>query len=72
MKLTNDHIVNVLHLIDHYRIGGPGKTIINSAKYIDQTKFRIHVSSFVGSNNKQNEFSQAIDKGGVIACAFNE
>lgn len=53
--------VNILHLIDHYRIGGPGKTILNSAKFIDNNKYKIYVSYFK-SRNVESDFSSAIKK----------
>jgi glycosyltransferase involved in cell wall biosynthesis len=40
------HIYNVLHLIDHYRIGGPGKTILNSHRFIDSHRYRLHLAVF--------------------------
>lgn len=52
--------VNVLHLIDHYRIGGPGKTILNSAKYIDNAIYKMHIGLF--SNNDKDLQSD-------LACA---
>jgi len=51
---------NILHLTDHNRIGGPGKTIINSAKFIDSDNFHIHISSFVDAQKRQTEFSKAV------------
>jgi glycosyltransferase involved in cell wall biosynthesis len=54
-----DDCVQVLHLIDTYRIGGPGKTIINSARFISGA-YRIHVSSFVSRDASQNEFASAV------------
>jgi len=52
--------INVLHLIDHYRIGGPGKTIINSAKFIDNNLFTVHVSSFFRPEKGYSEFPRAV------------
>ncbi len=52
--------INVLHLIDHYKIGGPGKTIINSARYIDNSNFKIHVASFTANENDESEFARAV------------
>lgn len=50
----------VLHVIDTYRIGGPGKTIINSARYIDAARYRIHVASFTSLDAQRNEFAAAV------------
>jgi len=54
--------INILHLIDHCRIGGPGKTIINSAKYINHDFFKIAIASFVDRNTGHSEFSQNVRK----------
>ena len=48
-----------LHLIDTYRIGGPGKTIINSAKFIDPA-YRVHVGAFTRPQPGFDEFSTAV------------
>jgi len=53
-------MINILHFIDHYNIGGPGKTIINSAKYIDSGHFFIHVSSFMQPDGQMTEFARAV------------
>jgi glycosyltransferase involved in cell wall biosynthesis len=53
-------VIDVLHLIDTYRIGGPGKTIINSARFIDRTRFRVHVGSFTSLDDSRNEFAAAV------------
>lgn len=52
-------MINVLHLIDQYRIGGPGKTIINTAKVIDGNIFTIHIGCFL-PNMKETEISAEI------------
>lgn len=52
--------INVLHLIDHYRIGGPGKTIINTCKFIDKKKYEIHIGSFLENDTIDTEFSRKI------------
>ena len=57
--------VRVLHLIDHYRIGGPGKTIINSAKYIDHNRFSIHVASFIDGDITDTDFSRVVTEFGI-------
>lgn len=58
-------MVDVLHLIDTYRIGGPGKTIINSARYIDGRRYRVHVASFTSPMPERNEFAAAVREAGV-------
>ena len=40
----------ILHVIDQYKIGGPGKTILNSARFIDQSRYRTHVATFLPVN----------------------
>lgn len=63
---------NILHLIDHYRIGGPGKTIINSVGYINKEKYQIHVSSFVDSDVGCSEFSKACLSYGIPYLALKD
>lgn len=59
-------MINVLHLIDTYRIGGPGKTIINSARFIDATRFRVHVGAFTDPRQpERNEFARAVVAAGI-------
>lgn len=60
-----DRRVGVLHLIDHYRIGGPGKTILNSYRYIDSSRFRIDVGFFVPGDAGRTEFSEAVEAAGI-------
>ena len=55
----------VLHLIDSYRIGGPGKTIMNSARFIDNSRFNLLVASFAHRNESLNEFGRAVTKAGI-------
>ena len=59
-------MIDVLHLIDTYRIGGPGKTIINSALFIDRARFRIHVGAFTDPvRTERNEFARAVAAQGI-------
>lgn len=55
----------VLHLIDTYRIGGPGKTILNSARFIDRTRFRLAVAAFTPARTGHTEFSAAVERAGI-------
>lgn len=57
-------MINVLDLIDQYRIGGPGKTIINTAKFIDRNQFTLHVGSFV-PDGCETELSTEVIKNGI-------
>ncbi len=58
--------VQILHLVDTYRVGGPGNTIINSAKYIDRRYFDIHVGSFVKpSSQGDTDLSIRIRNSGI-------
>jgi glycosyltransferase involved in cell wall biosynthesis len=57
-------MINILHIINQYNIGGPGKTIINTAKYIDKNRFRIAVGMFV-PEDKNTELSKEIRKNGI-------
>ncbi len=55
----------VLHLIDSYRLGGPGKTIINSARFIDEHRFEIQVASFAPEDERLNEFGRMVHSAGI-------
>src|SRR4029450_10582114 len=65
-------LVKILHIIDTYRIGGPGKTIINSARYIDKRRYCVHVASFTSLDDSQNEFAAAGGAGGIPCVAVPE
>lgn len=52
--------IGVLHLIDHYRVGGPGKTIINGFRFGEKRKFSIHVAAFVPECKGETEFTAEI------------
>lgn len=39
--------INVLHLRDTYEIGGPGKTILETHRAIDSSRFRLHLGVFL-------------------------
>lgn len=51
-----DSRIKVLHIIDQHKTGGPGKTIINTAKYINHDNFVIHVGTFNSENSSNTEF----------------
>ena len=57
-------MIKILHLIDQYKVGGPGKTIINTAKYIDRNIFRLHIATFRPDGN-DTELSQEIKRCGI-------
>jgi glycosyltransferase involved in cell wall biosynthesis len=42
--------VNVIDLRDTYEIGGPGKTILETYRAIDSTRFRLHLGVFLTAN----------------------
>ena len=65
-------MVDVLHLIDTYRIGGPGKTIINAARYIDSGRYRVHVASFTSLDPHRNEFAAAVRAAGIPYLQLTE
>jgi glycosyltransferase involved in cell wall biosynthesis len=65
-------MIEVLHFIDTYRISGPGKTIINSARYIDRTRYRIHTASFGHPDPTRNEFAAAAQKAGLPSLTLPE
>ncbi len=50
----------VLHIIDQYKIGGPGKTILNSARFIDKERYEIHVATFLPDGAGHTELSHKI------------
>jgi len=54
-------MINILHLIDHYRIGGPGKTIINSSRFINCTMFKIHIASFLPPTERKTDLISAAE-----------
>jgi glycosyltransferase involved in cell wall biosynthesis len=58
-------MIEVLHLIDTYRIGGPGKTVINSARFIDRARYRVHAGAFTSRDEDRNEFTAAADAAGI-------
>lgn len=60
-----DDRIRILHVIDHYRVGGPGKTIINTAKYIDRRKFVVHIGLFFSERSTSSEFLDRIKEEGV-------
>ena len=54
----------VLHIIDQFRTGGPGKTVINTARFSGNTEYRVHVATFVPKDMDHSEFSkEVVDKG---------
>jgi glycosyltransferase involved in cell wall biosynthesis len=65
-------MLRALHLIDTYRIGGPGKTIINSARFIDRSRVEIHVGSFTNPARGHNEFSSAVQAAGIPYLELRE
>lgn len=65
-------MIEVLHLIDTYRIGGPGKTIINSARFIDHTRYRVHAAAFTHPDESRNEFAAAVREAGIPLLELRE
>jgi len=64
-------MIEVLHLIDTARIGGPGKTIINSARFIDP-RFRVHVGAFTRADGSRHDFANAVTDAGIPFLALPE
>jgi glycosyltransferase involved in cell wall biosynthesis len=64
-------MIEVLHLIDTARIGGPGKTIINSARFIDP-RFRVHVGAFTHADGSRHDFASAVTSAGIPLLALPE
>ncbi len=52
--------IRVLHIIDQYKIGGPGKTILNSARFINRERYEIHVAMFLPHGSQNTELSRKI------------
>jgi glycosyltransferase involved in cell wall biosynthesis len=64
-------MINVLHLIDQYHIGGPGKTILNTAKFIERNKFAIHVGAFLHPG-QETELSKEVTRNGIDLLALKD
>ena len=65
-------MIEVLHVIDTYRIGGPGKTIINSARWIDPAGWHLHVAAFTHPETSRNEFARAVRAAGIPFLELRE
>ena len=65
-------MIEVLHVIDTYRIGGPGKTIINSARWIDPGGWHLHVAAFTHPDTSRNEFARAVRAAGIPFLELRE
>lgn len=63
-------IVRILHFIDHSRVGGPGKTILNSAKFIDRGRFEIYAACFCNGNG--SDLSRAVEERGIPHLALRD
>lgn len=63
LNLSDPGKLRVLHFIDHDRVGGPGKTIINCAKYADRSRFEIHAAFF--ANGCGTDFAKAVENEGI-------
>ncbi|HET7217823.1 MAG TPA: glycosyltransferase [Vicinamibacterales bacterium] len=46
--------INILHLRDTHEIGGPGKTILETFRAIDASRFRMHLGVFLTRNESDN------------------
>ena len=65
--------INILHLIDTDRVCGPGKTVIESARSLEKSKFRITIGAF-SYGEKQNKYLEIVEKMGfdqVMIPALN-
>ncbi|MEN6464877.1 MAG: glycosyltransferase family 4 protein [Syntrophaceae bacterium] len=62
--------VRVLHFIDHSRVGGPGKTILNSAKYIDRDRYEVHAALFC--NGSGTDFSITVEERGIPCLTLRD
>lgn len=58
--------INVLHLRDTYEIGGPGKTILETYRAIDASRFRLSLGVFVtGEETAETPFVAAARASGM-------
>jgi glycosyltransferase involved in cell wall biosynthesis len=46
--------ISVLHLRDTYEIGGPGKTILETYRFIDRSRFHLHLGIFLRQGEAQD------------------
>lgn len=46
--------VSILHLRDTYEIGGPGKTILETCRFIDRSRFHLHLGVFLRRGEQQD------------------
>jgi glycosyltransferase involved in cell wall biosynthesis len=58
-------MTNILHLIDTYRVGGPGKTVLNCARFIDRSRYLVHAGAFTHLDPDRNEFARSARQAGV-------
>jgi len=65
-------MINILHFIDQYKIGGRGKTIINSSKFIDSKLFKIHIASFVRENDVRMELNSVAQASGIPSLTLSD
>lgn len=66
MKGCSVRPINVLHLRDTYEIGGPGKTILESYRAIDRSRFNMHLAVFLtNAENGDNPFINAARAAGM-------
>jgi glycosyltransferase involved in cell wall biosynthesis len=59
--------VKVLHLRDTDRICGPGKTMLETACRIDQSRFLLDIGVFVRSEDEPNQYVNAVRARGVVS-----
>lgn len=62
--------IHILRLRDANRVGGPEKTILDTALEIDSAKFRFTIASFVQKNHSSNELLEQSRKLGISTCAL--
>jgi len=58
-------MINVLHLRDTNKICGPGKTILETACRIDQSRFNLSVGLFLQTPDETNQYREALENRGV-------
>lgn len=68
--------MKVLHLRDTHEIGGPGKTILETHRAIDSTRFSLHLAAFMGQDQSaETPFITAARESGLpvhIIRGFNQ
>jgi glycosyltransferase involved in cell wall biosynthesis len=58
-------MIKVLHLRDTDKLCGPGKTILETARHIDQSRFKLSVGLFLRSQDETNYYRETLENLGI-------